>query len=135
VILLEPRTPHQPEKLGNVSKNEVVFTLSIFIVNENGASLSPLESIECSSFTSPCRFLVQSVVRLSQAALRFTHFFARSGNLRHICHSILRDSCGVEISSQFSNGAELEFAIAYQFREWTRKLSAKNTDALQEGAQ
>src|SRR2546425_7651541 len=30
---LEPRTPHQPEKLKKLSKNEFVFTLSIFIVN------------------------------------------------------------------------------------------------------
>jgi hypothetical protein len=33
VISLEPRTPHQPGKLQNVSKNEVVFTPSISIVN------------------------------------------------------------------------------------------------------
>jgi hypothetical protein len=34
VTLLEPRTPHQPEKLKKVSKNEYGFTLSIFFVNE-----------------------------------------------------------------------------------------------------
>jgi hypothetical protein len=31
---LEPRTPHRPEKLKKLSKNEFVFTLSIFRVNE-----------------------------------------------------------------------------------------------------
>jgi hypothetical protein len=60
-ISLEPRTLHQPEKLGNVSKNEYVFTLLIFRVNENIATLSPAESIECSSFTALCRNFVQFV--------------------------------------------------------------------------
>jgi hypothetical protein len=35
VTLLEPRTPHQLEKLKKVSKNDYGFTLSIFFVNEN----------------------------------------------------------------------------------------------------
>jgi hypothetical protein len=34
VTSLEPRTPHQPEKLKKLSKNEYVFTPSIFAVNE-----------------------------------------------------------------------------------------------------
>jgi hypothetical protein len=34
VTSLEPRTPHQPEKLKKLSKNEYVFTPSIFPVNE-----------------------------------------------------------------------------------------------------
>jgi hypothetical protein len=34
VTTLEPRTPHQPEKLKKLSKNDSVFTLSIFRVNE-----------------------------------------------------------------------------------------------------
>src|SRR5882724_13301601 len=74
MILLEPRTLHQPEKLGNVSKNECVFTPSNFGVNQNCTSLSPLKSIECSPFTSRCRFLVQSAVKLSHAARRYPHF-------------------------------------------------------------
>jgi hypothetical protein len=66
VISLEPRTLHQPEKLRNVSKNEVVFTLFRFIVNENSVSLSPAESIECSPFTGSCRILVQPAQEFSQ---------------------------------------------------------------------
>jgi len=58
--LLESRTPHQPEKLGNVSKNECVFTPSIFTVKQKHAHLSAAESIECSPFTSRCHDLVQS---------------------------------------------------------------------------
>jgi hypothetical protein len=34
VTPLEPRTPHQPEKLKKLSKNEYGFTLSIISVNE-----------------------------------------------------------------------------------------------------
>jgi hypothetical protein len=41
VILLEPRTPHQPEKLQNVSKNEIVFTPSIFRVKGKDRVLCP----------------------------------------------------------------------------------------------
>jgi hypothetical protein len=37
VTRFEPRTPHQPEKLKKLSKNEYVFTPSIFFVNENYA--------------------------------------------------------------------------------------------------
>jgi hypothetical protein len=61
VTLLESRTLHQPEKLWNVSKNDYLFTPSIFIVNENIATLSAAKSIECSSFTAPCRNFVQAV--------------------------------------------------------------------------
>jgi hypothetical protein len=41
VTSLESRTPHQPEKLQNVSKNEVVFTPSVFRVKQKDAILSP----------------------------------------------------------------------------------------------
>jgi hypothetical protein len=40
VTRFEPRTPHQPEKLKKLSKNEYVFTPSIFYVNENFAFVS-----------------------------------------------------------------------------------------------
>ncbi|HEV2467743.1 MAG TPA: hypothetical protein VGS78_01010, partial [Candidatus Sulfotelmatobacter sp.] len=40
VTSLEPRTPHQPEKLKKLSKNEYVFTPSIFFVNEKYALIS-----------------------------------------------------------------------------------------------
>jgi hypothetical protein len=40
VTALEPRTPHQPEKLKKVSKNDSVFTLSIFRVNEKSRAVS-----------------------------------------------------------------------------------------------
>jgi hypothetical protein len=40
VTSLEPRTPHQPEKLKKLSKNEYVFTPSIFFVNEKHAFVS-----------------------------------------------------------------------------------------------
>jgi hypothetical protein len=37
-----------------LSKNDYVFTLSIFAVNENGVIASPSNSSECSGFTSTC---------------------------------------------------------------------------------
>jgi hypothetical protein len=40
VTLLEPRTPHQSEKLKKVSKNEYGFTLSIFFVNEKACFIT-----------------------------------------------------------------------------------------------
>jgi len=40
VTQLEPRTLHQPEKLKKLSKNEFVFTPSIFKVNQNHALLT-----------------------------------------------------------------------------------------------
>jgi hypothetical protein len=40
VTTLEPRTPHQPEKLKKLSKNDYVFTPSISYVNENYAFLT-----------------------------------------------------------------------------------------------
>jgi len=51
VILLEPRTPHQPGKLQKLSQNEFVFTPPIFIVNENAAPLSACDAMECSRRT------------------------------------------------------------------------------------
>lgn len=54
VILLDPRTPHQPEKLQKLSKNEYVFTPSIFWVNEKIEIVCALNSIECSRFTGVC---------------------------------------------------------------------------------
>jgi hypothetical protein len=71
VILLEPRTPHQPAKLKNVPKNEYGFTLFIFFVNQNYTFLSIAKSIECSWFTAPCRILVQPAHKL----LRNPHCF------------------------------------------------------------
>jgi hypothetical protein len=55
VTWLEPRTPHQPGKLQKLSKNEVVFTPSIFRVNKKGIVLSAEKSIECSPSTGGCR--------------------------------------------------------------------------------
>jgi len=51
VTSLEPRTPHQPGKLQNVSKNDYGFTTLSFYVNENHASVTSYSSIECSSCT------------------------------------------------------------------------------------
>src|SRR6266436_5605442 len=55
VTSLEPRTPHQPEKLQKLSKNEFVCTLFIFRVNKKSALLSAAESIECMPSTGGCR--------------------------------------------------------------------------------
>ena len=63
VIWFEPRTLHQPAKLRNVPKNEYLFTLFSFSVNQNVTFLSAAKSIECSWFTAPCRILVQSARR------------------------------------------------------------------------
>jgi len=59
VTSLEPRTLHQSAKLQNVPKNDCLFTLSIFTVNQNCAIASALKSIECSPYTTPCHLLVQ----------------------------------------------------------------------------
>ena len=58
---LEPRTPHQPGKLQNVSKNECVFTPLISIVNEKRHALSLLAAMRCSLSTSLRPELVQSL--------------------------------------------------------------------------
>jgi hypothetical protein len=42
-----------------VPKNEYLFTLFSFSVNQNCAFVSLAKSIECSWFTAPCRILVQ----------------------------------------------------------------------------
>jgi hypothetical protein len=68
VILLESRTSHQPGKLQNVSKNDYGFTPSIFIVNENHATLSACLSIECTLPTSKCPESVQTVIELCEKA-------------------------------------------------------------------
>jgi hypothetical protein len=52
VTLLEPRTPHQPEKLKKLSKNDCVFTPSISGVNQKHAFVSIDFSIECRPSTS-----------------------------------------------------------------------------------
>jgi hypothetical protein len=54
VTSLEPRTPHQPGKLQKLSKNEYLFTLSIFRVNEKRGTVSSDFSIECRWFTGGC---------------------------------------------------------------------------------
>jgi hypothetical protein len=54
VTWLEPRTPHQPGKLQKLSKNEVVFTPFIFIVNKKWSLLSTEKSIECRPSTAGC---------------------------------------------------------------------------------
>jgi hypothetical protein len=40
VTVLEPRTPHQPEKLKKLSKNDCLFTPSVFYVNEKLRSVT-----------------------------------------------------------------------------------------------
>src|SRR5437660_4840080 len=54
VTWLEPRTPHQPGKPQNVSKNDFLFTLLILGVNEKCRILSPYDAIKCSPSTYPC---------------------------------------------------------------------------------
>jgi hypothetical protein len=54
VTSLEPRTPHQPGKLQKLSKNDYVFTLFIFTVNENCGNVSAEFSMECRWFTGWC---------------------------------------------------------------------------------
>src|SRR5207244_5010981 len=49
VISLEPRTPHQPEKLQKLSKNECFFTPPVFRVNQKSWNLCHLKSTECRS--------------------------------------------------------------------------------------
>jgi len=51
VTSLEPRTPHQPEKLKKLSKNDYGFTPSIFFVNQKSPFATLLFSIECSQST------------------------------------------------------------------------------------
>jgi hypothetical protein len=54
VTSLDPRTPHQPEKLKKLSKNDYGFTPSKIWVNRKNEFASALLSIECSSFTAVC---------------------------------------------------------------------------------
>ncbi len=54
VTSLEPRTPHQPDKLQKLSKNEIVFTPFIFRINKKPALLSAAKSMECMPSTAGC---------------------------------------------------------------------------------
>src|SRR5262249_28223864 len=54
VISLDPRTPHQPEKLQKLSKNDYGFTPSKFWVNGKNEFVCALISIECRTFTGVC---------------------------------------------------------------------------------
>jgi hypothetical protein len=54
VTWLEPRTPHQPDKLQKLSKNEVVCTPFFFGVNKKWRVLSAEKSIECRPSTAGC---------------------------------------------------------------------------------
>ena len=51
VTSLEPRTPHQPEKLKKLSKNDYGFTPSIIFVNQKLPRATGVFSIECSQST------------------------------------------------------------------------------------
>jgi zinc protease len=51
VTSLEPRTPHQPEKLKKLSQNDYCSTPSIFFVNEKSSLATHVFSIECSQST------------------------------------------------------------------------------------
>ena len=73
---LEPRTHHQPGKRWKLSKNEVGFTLHGIRVNEKHAPVTPAESIECSSSTSPCPEMVQP--------LRDSSFLRKPLTTRHL---------------------------------------------------
>ena len=52
---LEPRTPHQPGKLQNVSKNDYVSTPPVFHVNQIHELLTCYSSIWCSPSTAGWR--------------------------------------------------------------------------------
>jgi hypothetical protein len=104
VIALEPRTPHQPEKLQNVSKNDLVFTPSNFTVKQKGATLSPSKSMECSPFTGPCANLVQSFPGHFRGA-RTCRFFLSCDSLLGWLLQAKNDFRGVEISPSASNHA------------------------------
>jgi hypothetical protein len=51
VISLEPRTPHQPEKLKKLSQNDYCSTPSKFFVNQKSRLATCVFSIECSEST------------------------------------------------------------------------------------
>jgi hypothetical protein len=51
VTSLEPRTPHQPEKLKKLSQNDYCCTPSIFFVNEKSPPATQVFSIKCSQST------------------------------------------------------------------------------------
>jgi len=59
VTSLESRTLHQPDKLQNVSKNDYVFNIPVFIVNEKREPVSAVNAIECSGSTGLSPDLVQ----------------------------------------------------------------------------
>jgi len=60
VTALEPRTPHQPGKPQNVSKNDFLSTLPILGVIEKYRILSPCDAIKCSRSTHPATETVQT---------------------------------------------------------------------------
>ena len=92
VIPLEPRTSHQSAKLKNVPKNEYLFTLFSFSVNQNCAFVSLAKSIECSWFTAPCRILVQpahSDLRYPRCFRPFSHIHESEDRSSPRLHALL----------------------------------------------
>ena len=63
-IWLQPRYLAPTAKTQELSKNEYVFTPTIFRVKKIGGTLSLVFSIECSSSTAPCQKLVQPAIQL-----------------------------------------------------------------------
>ena len=79
VTWLEPRTPHQPDKLQKLSKNEGVCTPFVFRVNKKWRVLSAGKSIECRPSTAGCNLFgagrEETVGIFSVEAAFFPDFF------------------------------------------------------------
>jgi len=68
VTSLEPRTPHQPDKLKKLSKNDLVVLLLNFQSIENTRLQLSDFSIECSASTSRWQDLVQPRIKILRNA-------------------------------------------------------------------
>jgi|SRR5215469_1010381 len=100
VTSLDPRTPHQPEKLQKLSKNDYGFTPSKFWVNRKSDFLCALISVECSWFTGGCSGSgaagFESASKRARRACAFPAFFSSSEinfcdvRIQRVCENLAR---------------------------------------------
>ena len=94
-----------------MSKNEDVFTPSIFRVNQNYAILNCVKSSERSWFTARCRNFVQPLAGNSREAA-FCAGFGESESRSTVFESRCALDRGVEITAKATRDAELVVACA-----------------------
>jgi putative component of membrane protein insertase Oxa1/YidC/SpoIIIJ protein YidD len=108
VILLEPRTPRQPGKLQKLSKNEYVFTLSIYRVKQKAGIASAFNSMNCTRFTGECsEYCAQANESKRRRAEKGTNFPATNWNISVRCQP--RSETGIVVKIAWENAYDEAF--------------------------